>query len=98
MRKREKNDTQRQKSKTPVSRDALSGVSTRRYDCRHEKVVRFRDGTHRYDWLRQALGYKDVPIITLALQAHNGERSKPHNSKLKSDEKREDISALKLWF
>ena len=33
-------------------------------------------------------------IITLALQAHNGEQCEPHNSKLKTNRKRENFSAI----
>ena len=49
--------------------------------------------THCYDWLRQVIDCKGNHIITLAVQAHNGERSEPHNSKLKTDRKRDNISA-----
>ena len=49
--------------------------------------------THCYDWLRQVIDCKGNHIITLAVQAHNGELCEPHNSKLKTNRKREDISA-----
>ena len=51
--------------------------------------------THCYDWLCQVIDRKGNHIITLAVQVHNGKQSAPHNSKLKTSRKRENISATK---
>ena len=36
-----------------------------------------------------------LSVITLAVQAHNGKQSEPHNSKLITSRKKENVSAIK---
>ena len=71
----------------------LNGIFTLTYDCPCGQVMSYEMLTHCYDWLCQVIDRKGNHIITLAVQAHNGEQREPHNSKLKTNRKREDISA-----